>query len=159
MEYDANKADGLKDDGGDEDKGCNKDYNESSTISGGITHVTCQHSITKGFTAMRKGESPMMAVGMYFFLSKFNVALPCWAIIVMIFTNQIYFQVPAQEDFQQGCKPLIDIYYMIMDVKHEKVLNCVFPIGCETGPFWSTENIGPIIPLVQKHSILMSFHS
>ena len=46
------------------EKGCNKDYNQSSTISGGITHVTCQHSITKGFTAMRKGESPMMAVGM-----------------------------------------------------------------------------------------------
>ena len=53
----------------------------------------------------------------------------------------------------------IDIYFMIMDVKHEKVLNCVFPIGCETGPFWSTENIGPIIPLDQKHSILTSFHS
>ena len=63
--YDADKADVLKDDGANEEKGCNKDYNESCTISGGITHVTCEHSITKGFTAMRKGESPMMAVGMF----------------------------------------------------------------------------------------------
>ena len=67
-EYDADRTDVQKEDGGDEEKGCNKDYNESSTISGGITHVTCQHSITKGFTAMRKGESPMMAVGMFSFV-------------------------------------------------------------------------------------------
>ena len=53
-----------QEDNEESEKGCNKDYNQSSTISGGITHVTCQHSITKGFTAMRKGESPMMAVGM-----------------------------------------------------------------------------------------------
>ena len=45
-----------------EDDGCTKDYNESSTISGGITHITCMHSICKGFTAMKRGESPMMAV-------------------------------------------------------------------------------------------------
>ena len=61
MEYEY-EADSKKDDE-DGDTGCNKDYNESATISGGITHVTCHHSICKGFTAMRKGESPLMAVG------------------------------------------------------------------------------------------------
>ena len=45
--------------------GCNKYYNDSVTISGGICHVTCQHSICKGFTAMRKGESPLMVVGRF----------------------------------------------------------------------------------------------
>ena len=61
-EYEVDKR--RNDDEDDEDeKGCNKYYNECSTISGGITHVTCCHQITKGFTAMRKGESPLMALG------------------------------------------------------------------------------------------------
>ena len=41
---------------------CNKIYNESSTITGGITHLTCNHSIVKGFTAMKRGESVEMIV-------------------------------------------------------------------------------------------------
>ena len=45
-----------------EDDGCNKDYNESSSFTGGITHITCNHSVVKGFTAMKKGESVKMIV-------------------------------------------------------------------------------------------------
>ena len=41
----------------DDKNECNKIYNESSTITGGITHLTCNHSIVKGFTAMKRGES------------------------------------------------------------------------------------------------------
>ena len=54
MEY-AYEADDKPDEGDSEH--CNKDYNESATISGGITHITCQHSICKGFTAIGKGTS------------------------------------------------------------------------------------------------------
>ena len=50
--YEADK----KDDKSEED-GCNKDYNESHSFTGGITHLTCKHSIVKGFTAMKRGES------------------------------------------------------------------------------------------------------
>ena len=59
MDYEY-EADSKKDK--HEDDGCNKDYNESASISGGITHITCKHSICKGFTAMKRGESPLMAV-------------------------------------------------------------------------------------------------
>ena len=41
---------------------CNKIYNESATITGGITHITCQHGLVKGFTAMKRGESVDMIV-------------------------------------------------------------------------------------------------
>ena len=44
----------------DEDIICQKVYPESGGITGGISHVTCVHGITKGFTAMKKGESPGM---------------------------------------------------------------------------------------------------
>ena len=54
-------ADKIKDK--DEDGGCNKDYNESPTITGGLTHITCMHSITKGFTALHRGESPLLVLG------------------------------------------------------------------------------------------------
>ena len=40
-----------------EEEACNKDYNESSKFTGGITHLTCNHNIVKGFTAMKRGES------------------------------------------------------------------------------------------------------
>ena len=40
-----------------EKEACNKDYNESSKFTGGITHLTCNHNIVKGFTAMKRGES------------------------------------------------------------------------------------------------------
>ena len=46
-----------------EDGGCNKDYNESPTITGGLTHITCIHNITKGFTALHRGESPLLILG------------------------------------------------------------------------------------------------
>ena len=54
-------ADKIKDK--DEDGGCNKDYNESPTITGGLTHITCMHSINKGFTALHRGESPLLVLG------------------------------------------------------------------------------------------------
>ena len=41
---------------------CNKIYNESATITGGIIHITCQHGRVKGFTAMKRGESVGMIV-------------------------------------------------------------------------------------------------
>ena len=40
----------------------NKIYNEPATITGGITHITCQHGMVKGFTAMKRGESVDMIV-------------------------------------------------------------------------------------------------
>ena len=54
------QADSAKDKS--EDDQCNKDYNESSTFTGGITHITCNHSIVKGFTAMKRGESVKMII-------------------------------------------------------------------------------------------------
>ena len=42
----------------EESKNCNKDYPEDRGITGGIGHVTCRHGIVKGFTALKKGESP-----------------------------------------------------------------------------------------------------
>ena len=41
---------------------CNKIYNESATITGGITYIKCQHGIVKGFTAMKRGESVDMII-------------------------------------------------------------------------------------------------
>ena len=43
-----------------EDVGCNKDYNKSPNITGGLTHITCIHNITKGFTALHRGDSPLI---------------------------------------------------------------------------------------------------
>ena len=54
------EADGKVDK--NEDDGCSKDYNECATFTGGITHITCSHSIVKGFTAMKRGESVRMIV-------------------------------------------------------------------------------------------------
>ena len=47
----------------EKDGGCNKDYNECPTITGGLTHITCMHNITKGFTALHRGESPLLVLG------------------------------------------------------------------------------------------------
>ena len=55
------RADKEKD--SNEDGGCNKDYNECPTITGGLTHITCMHNITKGFTALHRGESPLLVLG------------------------------------------------------------------------------------------------
>ena len=55
------KADKYRDK--DEDGGCNKDYNECPTITGGLTHITCMNIITKGFTDLHRGESPLLVLG------------------------------------------------------------------------------------------------
>ena len=39
---------------------CHKDYPEASGITGGLGHITCMHGITKGYTAMKSGESPAL---------------------------------------------------------------------------------------------------
>ena len=44
----------------EEDEHCNKTFESSSTISGGIITVTCGHKITKGFRLIEKGESPQL---------------------------------------------------------------------------------------------------
>ena len=51
-------ADKYKDKG--EIKSCTKIYPEASGITGGLGHLTCQHGITKGYTAMKNGESPAL---------------------------------------------------------------------------------------------------
>ena len=51
-------ADGKKDTS--EKSNCSKNYPETSGISGGLGHLTCSHGITKGFTAIQKGESPAL---------------------------------------------------------------------------------------------------
>ena len=38
---------------------CDKNFKSSKSISGGIATVSCNHKITKGFRAIRKGESPV----------------------------------------------------------------------------------------------------
>ena len=39
---------------------CEKDFQSSNSMSGGIGTVSCNHKITKGFRAIRKGESPVI---------------------------------------------------------------------------------------------------
>ena len=51
-------ADKYKDPG--EIKNCHKEYPEASGITGGLGHITCMHGITKGYTAMKSGESPAL---------------------------------------------------------------------------------------------------
>ena len=46
-----------------EDKRCGKYYNSKATITGGLTHLSCHHGIVKGFTALQRGESPLLIVG------------------------------------------------------------------------------------------------
>jgi hypothetical protein len=43
-----------------EDDNCEKNFMETSSISGGIGTLTCSHKITKGFRAIKKGESPVI---------------------------------------------------------------------------------------------------
>ena len=52
------KADSKKDK--DDNDDCNKHFESSTYISGGIGTVTCQHKILKGFRIIEKGESPQM---------------------------------------------------------------------------------------------------
>ena len=51
------KAD-SKWDSSDDKFDCGKHFKEASSISGGICTVTCNHKITKGFRAIKHGESP-----------------------------------------------------------------------------------------------------
>ena len=48
-----------KDDKNDS-QNCEKHYPEACGITGGLGHLTCEHRVTKGFTAMKNGESPSM---------------------------------------------------------------------------------------------------
>ena len=52
------KADSKLDDSGDDD--CEKNFSGASSISGGIGTLSCNHKITKGFRAIKKGESPVI---------------------------------------------------------------------------------------------------
>ena len=52
----------TKSDTSDGKDNCNKVYNESTNITGGITQITCSHGIVKGFTAMKRGESVDMII-------------------------------------------------------------------------------------------------
>ena len=45
-----------------EDKSCSKIYNSKSAITGGITHISCEHGVVKGFTALHRGESPLQVL-------------------------------------------------------------------------------------------------
>ena len=42
-----------------EDPSCSKAYNSNPDITGGITHISCEHNVVKGFTALYKGESAL----------------------------------------------------------------------------------------------------
>ena len=54
-----------------EDKSCSKIYNSKSAITGGITHISCEHGIVKGFTALHRGESPLKVHFQQFFFLLF----------------------------------------------------------------------------------------
>ena len=54
-EYKADKKPDLE-----ESDDCEKEFNSATSISGGIGTVSCNHKITKGFRAIKKGESPII---------------------------------------------------------------------------------------------------
>ena len=64
-----------------EDASCSKAYNSKVDITGGITHLSCEHNVVKGFTALYKGESALQvfftfeSIGLMSFFSNFNVFL------------------------------------------------------------------------------------
>ena len=39
---------------------CEKNFSSATSITGGIATVSCNHKITKGFRAFKKGESPTL---------------------------------------------------------------------------------------------------
>ena len=43
-----------------ETEDCEKNFDSATSITGGIGTVSCNHKITKGFRAIRKGESPAL---------------------------------------------------------------------------------------------------
>jgi hypothetical protein len=49
------KADKIQDKSEDSDK----NFYESTTITGGLGTLSCAHKIVKGFRAIKKGESPL----------------------------------------------------------------------------------------------------
>ena len=46
-----------------EDRSCSKAYNSKFDITGGLTHISCEHNVVKGFTALFKGESALKVLG------------------------------------------------------------------------------------------------
>ena len=55
-----------------QDEPCRKNYNSSFDISRGITHISCEHNIVKGFTALYRGESALKVNSLFLlFLSPF----------------------------------------------------------------------------------------
>ena len=42
-----------------EDRSCSKIYNSKFDITGGLTHISCEHNVVKGFSALYKGESAL----------------------------------------------------------------------------------------------------
>ena len=55
------KAD-SKPDPSEEADDCEKNFSETTSISGGIGTLTCKHKITKGFRAIKKGESRVIVL-------------------------------------------------------------------------------------------------
>ena len=50
-----------------EDTSCSKVYNSKVDITGGLTHISCEHNIVKGFTALYKGESALKVFFIFLF--------------------------------------------------------------------------------------------
>ena len=50
-----------------EDISCSKAYNSKVDITGGLTHISCEHNVVKGFTALYKGESALQVLFIFRF--------------------------------------------------------------------------------------------
>ena len=50
-----------------EDISCSKAYNSKVDITGGLTHISCEHNVVKGFTALYKGESALQVLFIFHF--------------------------------------------------------------------------------------------
>ena len=50
-----------------EDTSCSKAYNSKVDITGGLTHISCEHNIVKGYTALYKGESALQVLFIFHF--------------------------------------------------------------------------------------------
>ena len=70
-----------------EDTSCSKVYNSKVDITGGLTHISCEHNIVKGFTALYKGES---ALKVFFHFSFLNPSA-FFSIFVCFFSSSLGF--------------------------------------------------------------------
>ena len=50
-----------------ENTSCSKAYNSKVDITGGLTHISCEHNIVKGYTALYKGESALQVFFIFHF--------------------------------------------------------------------------------------------